>query len=331
MKIAPITAGLAFAVACLTALPSWAADVTLRFASVANESSSWAPAQETFKKELEARTDGRVEVQIFNNNTLGSNREALELAKAGNVDFVLSGLGHATRYASQLNAVIFPYMWKDRDTMFNVLDGEVGDKLSASLAPQNMSIIGWWDNGFRHVSNNAQPIMNPEDIKGLKLRTLPSSVHVAFFKALGAVPTPMGFSELVPALQQGVIDGQENPPGVVYPYRLFEAQKYYSLTGHVNEPMLVIMSDAAKSKLSEEDLKAVDEAIAVATEMQRKLNDEKTAELLELLRGEMEVNEVPAETLANFREVAKGIYDEAIAELGDGGSDIVAAMIAANE
>ena len=146
MKIAPITAGLAFAVACLTALPSWAADVTLRFASVANESSSWAPAQETFKKELEARTDGRVEVQIFNNNTLGSNREALELAKAGNVDFVLSGLGHATRYASQLNAVIFPYMWKDRDTMFNVLDGEVGDVERQFLEQRPPLPIGPADN-----------------------------------------------------------------------------------------------------------------------------------------------------------------------------------------
>lgn len=331
MRISTIALGLAVAAACLQAVPAMAADITLRFASVANETSSWAPAQELFKKELETRTSGRIEVQIFNNNTLGSNREALELAKNGNVDFVLSGLGHATRYASQLNAVIFPYMWKDRDTMFTVLDGEVGDKLSGSLASQNMSIIGWWDNGFRHVSNNAKPIMKPEDIKGLKLRTLPSSVHVAFFTALGAVPTPMGFAELVPALQQGVIDGQENPPGVVYPYRLFEAQKYYSLTGHVNEPMLVIMSDAAKSKLSEDDLKAVDESIAVATEMQRKLNDEKTAELLELLRGEMEVNDVPAETLDNFRAVAKGIYADAIKELGDGGEEIVAAMIAANE
>ncbi|MFN0263164.1 TRAP transporter substrate-binding protein [Tepidamorphus sp. 3E244] len=331
MKLAKYCASFALAAIVFGGLPAAAADITLRFASVANESSTWAPAQETFKREFEARTDGRVEVQIFNNNTLGSNREALELAKNGAVDFVLSGTGHATRYAPLLNSVIFPYMWKDRETMFKVLDGEIGDQLSDSMNANNMSIIAYWDNGFRHVSNNKGPINKPEDIKGLKLRTLPSSVHVTFFKALGAVPTPMGFSELVPALQQGVIDGQENPPGVVYPYRLFEAQKYYSLTGHVNEPMLIVMSNAARDKLSEEDLKAMEEAIAIATEEERRLNDEKNSELLELLRKEMEVNEVPDETIEQFRTVAKGIYDEAIADLGEGGQELIDALNEANK
>lgn len=328
LKIAAAVVAGALSLASGAAL---AADVTLRFASVANETSSWAPAQEVFKRELEERTGGRVEVQIFNNNTLGSNREALELAKAGNADFVLSGLAHASRFAPLLNAVLFPYMWKDRETMFRVLDGEVGDKLSAALEPQNMSIIGWWDNGFRHVSSNLAPINGPDDLKGLKMRTLPSSVHVAFFKALGAVPTPMDFAELVPALQQGVIDGQENPPGVVYPYRIFEAQKFYSLTGHVNEPMVVVMSASARSKLSPEDLKAVDEAIAVATEFQRDLNAKQTTELMDLLKAEMTVNEVPAETIAKFREVAKGVNAEAIAELGEGGKEVIDLIVPQNE
>jgi tripartite ATP-independent transporter DctP family solute receptor len=320
----------AFSTLALYPVAAFAADITLRFASVANEASSWAPAQETFKREFEARTNGRVEVQIFNNNTLGSNREALELATTGNVDFVLSGLSHATRYAPQLNAVIFPYIWKDRETMFEVLDGPVGEKLSASLNANNMSVIGWWDNGFRHVSNNTRPITKPEDIEGLKLRTLPSSVHVAFFTALGAIPTPMGFSELMPALQQGVIDGQENPPGVVYPYRLFEAQKFYSLTGHVNEPMLIVMSESLRDKLNADDLKAMSEAISIATGEQRAINDKMNGELLDKLRAEMEVNEVPQETVEAFREVARGIYGEATADLGDGGKEILDAIVAAN-
>ncbi len=330
MNILKVAAVAALAAAALPA-SVLAADVTLRFASVATESSPWAPSQEVFKKELEQRTNGRVEVQIFNNNTLGSNREALELAKAGNVDFVLSGLAHASRFAPQLNAVLFPYMWKDRETMFEVLDGEIGQKLSDALKPENMSIIGWWDNGFRHVSNNKGPVTKVEDLKGLKLRTLPSSVHVAFFKALGAVPTPMDFAELMPALQQGVLDGQENPPGVVHPFRIFEVQKFYSLTAHVNEPMVVVMSESARAKLSAEDLKAVEEAIDVATDYERKLNDEQTAKLMTLLEAEMEINEVPAETIAQMREIAKGIYDAAIADLGPGGKEIVDAIVAANK
>ncbi len=308
-----------------------AADVTLRLASVATESSPWAPSQEVFKKELEKRTNGKVTIQIFNNNTLGSNREALELAKAGNIDFVLSGLAHASRFAPQLNAVLFPYMWKDRETMFKVLDGEAGRKLSDTLKSSNMSIIGWWDNGFRHVSNNKRPINKVEDLKGLKLRTLPSSVHVAFFKALGAVPTPMDFAELMPALQQGVLDGQENPPGVVHPFRIFEVQKFYSLTGHVNEPMIVVMSEGVRAKLGPENMKAVEEAIAVATEYERKVNDEKSAELMKLLSTSMTINDVPPETLAEFRRIAREIYDAAIADLGPGGKDIVDVIVAANQ
>lgn len=314
----------------LAAGPAQAADVTLRLASVANEASSWGRAQEILKDEIAKRTNGRVELQIFNNNALGGNREALELAKNGAVDMVMSGLGHATRYAPQLNAVLFPYMWKDRETMFRLLDGDVGKRLSDALAPQNLSVLAWWDNGFRHVSNNLHPIMKPEDIKGLKLRTLPSSVHVAFFRALGAVPTPMGFNELMPALQQGVIDGQENPPTVVYPYRLFEAQKYYSLTAHVNEPMILVMSETARKRLSPEDMSAIEEAVKVATAEQRKVNAEETTKMLDLLRKEMEINEVPAETIAAFREVAHGVYESEFEKLGDGGKEIVNMIVEAN-
>jgi len=327
----PRIAAAALLTTLVSAAAVQAANLNLRLASVANESTSWAEAQEVFKQELEKRTNGRVTIQIFNNNTLGSNREALELAKAGNVGFVLSGVAHASRFAPQLNAVLFPYMWKDRETMFQVLDGEVGQKLSDSLKPANMSIIAWWDNGFRHVSNNKGPINKIEDLKGLKLRTLPSSVHVAFFKALGAVPTPMDFAELLPALQQGVLDGQENPPGVVHPFRIFEVQKYYSLTAHVNEPMIVVMSESARAKLNDEDIKAMNEAIKVATEFQRKLNDEKSAELMKLLAAEMEINEVPSETIAEFRRIARGIYEPAIADLGEGGKEIVELIIAANQ
>lgn len=327
----PRIAAAALLTTLVSAAAVQAANLNLRLASVANESTSWAEAQEVFKQELEKRTNGRVTIQIFNNNTLGSNREALELAKAGNVDFVLSGVAHASRFAPQLNAVLFPYMWKDRETMFQVLDGEVGQKLSDSLKPANMSIVAWWDNGFRHVSNNNGPINKIEDLKGLKLRTLPSSVHVAFFKALGAVPTPMDFAELLPALQQGVLDGQENPPGVVHPFRIFEVQKYYSLTAHVNEPMIVVMSESARAKLNDEDIKAMNEAIKVATEFQRKLNDEKSAELMKLLAAEMEINEVPSETIAEFRRIARGIYEPAIADLGEGGKEIVELIIAANQ
>ncbi|MFW6028505.1 MAG: TRAP transporter substrate-binding protein [bacterium] len=308
-----------------------AADITLRLASVANAETTYGQAQEVLKEEFERATEGRVEIQIFNNNALGSNREALELAKQGNVDFVVTGLGHASAFAPQLNAVLFPYVWKDRETMFEVLDGEVGQKLSDALQPSRLSIVAWWDNGFRHVSNNVRPIVEPEDLQGLKLRTLPSSVHVEFFRAAGASPTPMSFNELMPALQQGVLDGQENPPTVVYPYRLFEVQEYYSLTSHVNEPMVLIMSDAARAKLSDEDMEALEAAVEKATSFQREINAEAVGEMMDKLHAEMQINEVPAETIAALQEIAQDVYPEATADLGEGGGEILEAIQQANQ
>jgi len=304
-----------------------AQQISLRLASFANEGDTFGLAQTRFGEELGRLSDGRIGLEIFNNNTLGSNREALEIAKTGGIDFVVTGLAHATRYAPELNAVLLPYLWTDRASMFEALDGEIGGRLSATLAPQGLSAIGWWDNGFRHVSNNRGPIMQPDDIAGLRLRTLPSAVHVAFFRALGAIPTPMDFSELMPALRQGVIDGQENPPAVVYPYQIYEAQRFYSLTGHVNEPMVLVMSAATVNRLSEADRAVVAEASAAATAFQREINDARTAELLENLRAHMEINEVPEETLARFREVAQSIYGEALADMGDEGRAIVAAIV----
>lgn len=308
-----------------------AADITLRLASVANERTTYGKAQEVLKKEFEKATDGRVAINIFNNNALGSNREALELAKLGSVDFVVTGLGHASGFAPALNAVLFPYVWKDRETMFKVLDGDVGRKLSDALKPSKLSIVGWWENGFRHVSNNARPIMKVEDLKGLKLRTLPSTVHVEFFRAVGASPTPMGWKEVMPALQQGVLDGQENPPTVVYPYNVYEVQKYYSLTRHVNEPIVLVMADAVRSKLSKEDLKALEGAIKKATTFQRELNGKEVGAMMDKLRNLMKVNEVPESTLAELRKIAATVYPKATAGLGKGGKEILNAVLKANE
>jgi TRAP-type transport system periplasmic protein len=308
-----------------------AQDISLRLASFANDGDTFGQAQTRFAEELARLSEGRIGLEIFNNNTLGSNREALEIAKIGGIDFVVTGLAHVTRYAPELNAVLLPYLWTDRATMFSVLDGEIGGRLSATLAPQGMSIAGWWDNGFRHVSNNRGPINQPEDIAGLRLRTLPSAVHVAFFRELGAIPTPMDFSELMPALRQGVIDGQENPPQVVFPWQIYEAQRFYSLTGHVNEPMVLVMSSATADRLSEADRAIVAEAAAAATALQREINDARTAELMDSLRQHMEINEVPEATLARFREVALSIYDEALADMGAEGRAIVEAIVAARQ
>jgi TRAP-type transport system periplasmic protein len=299
-----------------------------RLASFANDGDTFGLAQAKLAEELETRSDGRITLSVFNNNSLGSNREAIEMATMNSVDFVMTGVSHATRYAPALDAVMLPYLWESREEMFEALDGDTGEQLDATLESQGLSILGWWDNGFRHVSNNRQPIMEPDDIRGLTLRTLPSAVQVEFFRKLGAIPTPMDFSELLPALRQGIIDGQENPPAVVYPYQIYDVQKFYSLTGHVNEPMVLIASDGAIERLPEDLKSAFNEAIAAATDFQRQLNDERTQELMTSIEQEMEVNEVPAETLAEFRAVAESVYEAAYDDMGPEGEAIVKEILA---
>jgi TRAP-type transport system periplasmic protein len=328
LRIAAVLA-LATAGAAWNASTTVAADYEMRIGSFAPEGDVMDRALQRFKEEVETRSDGRIEVTVFRNNTLGSNREALEMAKIGGVDFVLAGAPHVSNFAPVLGAVSFPFLWKDRDTMLEILDGELGDRLIEIAEQQGdgLKIFAWWDFGFRHVTNNRRPIMTPEDVKGLKIRTVPTPVQVAFWQAMGASPTPMDWSEVMPALQQGVIDGQENPPAVVYPYKVYEFQKYYSLTGHSNEPTLFVGSKASFDALPEDLQEAVIASVEVVTPFEREIAEEYNREIMGELSKVIEINEVPEETLAHFREVAASIYEKAYDDIGDEGRAVVEAII----
>jgi tripartite ATP-independent transporter DctP family solute receptor len=305
------------------------APVNLRFASYAPEGDVFDRAAQHFADGVARRTGGRVKVTVFRNNSLGSNREALEMAKVGSVDFVIAGSTHVSRYAPVLISASFPYMFKDRQTMFTLLDGSVGKRLAELTARQGLAILGWWEAGFRHVSNSVRPIVKPDDIKGLKLRTLPSPVHVAFFRKLGAIPTPMDWAEVIPALQQGVIHGQENPPSVMYPYRVFEFQKFYSLTGHSNDPTLMVGSAASLARLPKDVQDAIRQSADEATAFERQIADDYNRDIMGKLGQVIKINDVPAETLAHFRRTAHTVYQEAYGELGADGRAIVDEIVKA--
>lgn len=292
------------------------AEFTLKFANPVPKDHSWGKGAEYFAEAVAEVTNGRVEVKVYHSGTLGKIRETIEMAKNGSVDFVLAGVGHYTAYIPELGIVLLPYLWKDGQTMFQVLDGPIGAKFNELANAQGLEITGWWDNGFRHVSNNRGPIVKPEDIRGLKIRTLPTKVHIEFFKKLGCVPVPIGWTELYQALQQGVVDAQENPPAMVYMGKLHEVQKYYSLTSHVNEPGMVVMSQITYKRLPPELQLAVKVAAQKASLWQRKENEKDNKEVMEKLISEgLKVNEVPADTITYFRNVAFTVYGEVVDKL----------------
>lgn len=319
---------------CLVFQPAivGAADYTLKFANPVPKGHSWGRAAEVFSKMVTDITEGKVEVQVFHSGALGKIREVLEMAKAGTVDFVLSGTGHVTGHVPELGITVLPYLWKDTETMFQALDGPFGRYLGEKLSARGFEVIGWWDNGFRHVSNNVRPILKASDMKGLKIRTLPAKVHVAFFKALGASPTPMGWTELYQGLQQGVVDAQENPPAMVYLGKLYEVQKYYSLTSHVNEPGNLLMSKVSLNKLPKDLQMAVKIAAQKATLWQREANAKDNQDVMKkLIDGGLKINDVPQETIATFRTVAHNVYPDVVKSFGPEGKELVDMVVFFNK
>jgi TRAP-type C4-dicarboxylate transport system substrate-binding protein len=195
--------------------------------------------------------------------------------------------------------------------------------LVESVAKQGLHILGWWDTGFRGITNSVRPVVNPSDVEGLKLRTLPSAVQVAFFEKIGAIPTAMDWVEVMPSLQQNVIDGLEAAPSIVYPYRVYEAQSYYSLTHHSYEPVLLIMSVASENKLPPELAEAVAQAAATASTYQREINDAYNRDIMGELGKVIEINEVPEATIDSFREAAKSVYPVAFDSVGPVGKKAI--------
>ncbi len=304
----------------------------LRFSSPTSKEHAWGRSAEKFKQLVAEGTRGQVEVQVHHSNALGATRESLEMVRLGSVDFVLCGVAHLSRFVPEMGTLVLPYLWKDTETMFGALDGRMGQIIEPLLLEKGFKVVGWWDNGFRHVSNNKRPIRAPEDLKGLKLRTLPTKVHIAFFRALGVSPVPMDWAEVYPALQQGVVDGQENPPGVVFFEKLPEVQKYYSLTQHVNEAGNVLMSVASWAKLPADVQTAIMSAARQTTTWERAESQRDNEEILKKLAATgMQVNVVAEPTLAEFRKVAQRIYTEAIPDLGPKGKQLVDLGVSLNK
>jgi tripartite ATP-independent transporter DctP family solute receptor len=332
MKHGKLTLAMVLVLAALVASATAQPRHVLRFSSPVSKDHAWGRAAEKFKQLVADATRGQVEVQVHHANALGAIREGLEMVRLGTLDFQLCGVAHVSRFVPEMNTLILPYLWKDTATMFGALDGRMGQALEPLLLDKGFKLVGWWDNGFRHVSNSKRPIRTPEDIRGLKLRTLPSKVHVAFFRALGVSPTPMDWSEVYPALQQGVVDGQENPPGVVYFEKLPEVQKFYSLTKHVNEPGNVLMSRAVFTKLPADLQAAVLSAAQQATLWERAESDKDNEEMLKKIAAAgMQVNAVPDATIAEFRKVAQKIYSEAVPDLGPKGKELVDLAVSLNK
>lgn len=259
-----------------------------------------------FAETIKARTNGRLEIQVAHSAQLGDDTAMITALRSGTLDISANSQGAMANVVPEYAALGLPFLFTDMQKAWQLLDGPVGEELSKRTAAKGMVVLGYWDNGIRHVTNNKRPIKTPADIKGLKIRTPPDTMTMDIMQALGADAQQIKFSELYVALQQGVVDGQENPLTNIASAKLYEVQKYLSLTGHKYEANPFVMSKRSWERLSTADQKIFMEAAAEATQMQRKLSKEAD----EKLTTDLKAKGVQIDTADRkaFVEATKSVY-----------------------
>lgn len=259
-----------------------------------------------FAERVKAKTQGRIEIQVAHSAQLGDDAAMVTALRSGTLDISANSQGAVANVVPEYAAIGLPFLFSDVQKAWQMLDGPVGEELAKRTAAKGMVVLGFWDNGIRHVTNSKKAIKLPTDLKGLKIRTPPDTMTVDIMQTLGADTQQIKFAELYVALQQGVVDGQENPLANIASAKLYEVQKYLTLTGHKYETNPFVMSKRSWDKLTPADQKIFTEAAAEATQAQRKLSKEADEKLV----AELKAKGVQIETVDRkaFVDATRPVY-----------------------
>lgn len=275
------TSIIALAISGLTAgmIQTAAAETVMRISVSTAQNSHQGVAIDTLAKEVEKRTNGRYKIKAFYSGALGAEREAVEAVQLGTQELTWTSSGPIPNFVPETKIFDIPFLFRDYAHARAVLDGPIGQDMLKKFESKGIKALAWGENGFRHMTNNKRSIVAPEDMKGLKMRTMENPVHVQAYKGFGIIPTPMAFTEVFTALQQGTVDGQENPLSVIVANKFEQVQKHLTLTGHVYSPGVFLMNKEAFDKLSPADQKHFLDAAKVAAKANRDRvdQDEQTA------------------------------------------------------
>ena len=280
----------------------------------ANTSAFQVGAQ-AFADEFAKRTHGRYRISVFPGGALGGERELIESTQIGTLDLALTSTGPVGHFVPDTLITDIPFLFRDYEHARRVLDGPIGQAMLRKFAGKRLIALAWGENGFRHLSNNKRAVHTPEDLKGLKLRTMENQVHITAFKVLGSLPAPMSFTDLYMAMKVGTVDGEENPIPVILSSRFGEVQKHLSLTGHVYSPALFLASPEMFNRLSEADKKALLEAARHGATMMRKRVNEIEASGIEELKAQG-VAVVTSIDKARFQSALAPAYSEYAKKFG---------------
>lgn len=292
-------------------------EVELAFTSGGmTESSQNGYAMKVFAEKVEEYSNGSVTVNLYYDTQLGDTASQVQSVKQGTVDMAVAGIAYYTTYFPEMDALQLPFMFDSYDAAHAAVDGAAGDYIKEQAAGSGLKFLSFWDIGFRHLTNNERAVRSVYDVKGLKLRTLPSTYQVAAWKAFGALPTAIDYSELYQSLQTGLVVGQENPISEIVTMKFYEIQDYMSMTYHCYTPSPVAISEATWNKLTAAQQEAVEKAMADATQACRdKLAEVEETGLQEILDSGTQVEMNP--DLSGFQEIAPTVWDAFISDYSD--------------
>lgn len=264
---------------------------------------------------VKQRTNGRVAIQIHHSRELGDERQVVEGLQLGTIHLTVTSTGPLGGFVPEMNVVDLPFLFRDGGHAYKVLDGDIGRSLLNRFDAVGIKGLAFWENGFRHITTAKKPIREPNDMRGLKIRVMENKVHQAAFRQLGSDATPMAWGEVFTSLQQGLLDAQENPIPIIYTFKLYEVQKFLSLTGHVYSPAPVLMSKKTWDRMPPGIQKIMlDTAVEVATYQRGLIHEQERKQIGELRAKGMTVIENPDR--AAFREAMKPVFEQFQGQLG---------------
>lgn len=289
-----------------------AAQQSVTIGHTLSEDSHYGAGAEAFFATLEEVSGGEWTGRQAAAGSLGGERDMIEGLQIGSLDLVITSTGPLGNFVPEVYALDLPFLFRDYEHARETLDGEIGQELLDKIGENDLVGLAWSENGFRHVTNSEREVKTPEDLSGLKLRTMENRVHMQAFEAMGAEPTPMAFPELFSALQQGVVDGQENPITVIMASKFWEVQNQASLTGHVYSPAVILASPILWDGLSEEAKGWFREAAAASVEATRAAVTEGEEQGIEMMRenGMTVITDVDKEPFRELATEAYSIYTE---------------------
>lgn len=270
-----------------------------------------------FEQIVEDRTNGIIQVEVFYGGVLGTSREALEAVQVGTQTMVDAATAPIVAFEPSFGVLNLPYMFSSREQWYSILDSQLGKDLLKKLEPQGFVGLAYLENGVRHVTNNVKPVYSWEDLDGIKIRLMQNQIFISTFEQFGCLTTTTPWSELYSALQQNVVDAQENPAANIQNGKLYEVQKYLSLTGHTYDPNIYFVNKDFYDNLPVEYQVILDEAAQEVAQWQRNQAIAAEQESFDFLSDYMEINEVSENEIARFREKCKPVYDSQKANIGE--------------